>query len=63
MRLIAYLRFCWRIWRAAPGVHYIAETRYGVPQFTALIGTGRHAWEVTQLAIERRFTIETPKTK
>lgn len=38
------------------GVTYFALTSHSVPKFTCLIGRGRDAWIVTQLALEHALT-------
>ena len=64
MTLFRYLRFCYRIYRKATagpprGVHYAAMLPVyysGAPQLTVIIGIGRDAWIVTQLALEHQLT-------
>jgi hypothetical protein len=69
MTLLRFLWFCYRAYRksaAAPagvhaplGVHYFGMVPVyyaGAPQLAVIIGIGRDAWVVTQLALEHQLT-------
>jgi hypothetical protein len=64
MTLFRFLLFCYRAYRksTAPplgGVHYHAMVPVyysGAPHLTLIIGIGREAWIVTQLALEHQLT-------
>ena len=38
------------------GVAYFGLSKLGIPFFTCMIGRGRDAWIVTQLALEHQLT-------
>lgn len=53
---IIYLWGCASCYRNKKGVSYFALLNHNVPETTVLIGRGRDAWVVTQLALEHQLT-------
>lgn len=59
MDFLLYMFACARAYRETPEanvVTYFGVCKFQVPVLTVLIGRGREAWVVTQLALEHRLT-------
>lgn len=54
MSLFYRIWFAYRCFRVTKdgGVHYLTGTCYGVPRYCAMIGSGREAWQVSDVTTD-----------